>query len=182
MTVYNAFRCLGLLVTWIHGPEWWHWCDKKGTINSIWETIILEPCHKVLTFGSSNTSRANLEPVFQWILIGTLCAGMSLVARNLLSQTHQHGIVRMELVIGRHFEHFRHLGLRKNQACVLCSCCRQMILGQGTLWLQSHQPVLVKAKILLSRKCLKQRLHLFPRRQHELRGYQRLVQRLRFCL
>ena len=40
------------------------------------------------------------------------------------------------------------------QACIVCSCCRQWILGHGTLWLWSHRPVLVKAKILLILKCI----------------------------
>ena len=77
--------------------------------------------------------------------MGMSAAGIPAVA-NCLFGPSGHACMALsarELQKERHFEHFHRLDLRECQACVLCSCCRPMTLGHGTLRLWSHQTVLV---------------------------------------
>ena len=79
-----------------------------------WETVILVSCQKVLTFGSCFKYDSGLGACF------TVEEGTLVVAQNFSSQADtpawicSHG----NSSIGRHCEHFRHLGSRKYQVCV----------------------------------------------------------------
>ena len=78
--VQIIFQCHDHLVILIGAPFQRHWIPPslKRTTNSRHLALV------------SNTSRADLDPVLQWISMGLLAAGVSAVARNLSNQVDTH--------------------------------------------------------------------------------------------